>query len=239
MTPTIQRNQLVGDIVSVYSQASNVFKSYGIDFCCGGQRTVAEAAAKRKLNEAELLARLNQVCTEARPTWPLDWQQDDRKLAKLMAHITRNHHDFLRDELPVLRDFVDKVARVHGDDHPELLPLQRLYHQLTEELLAHIDKEEQLLFPAIQSAEAEGTGQALKLAIELLSALEAEHDGAGELLRRMREVTRDYTLPAGACRTYTLAFRKLEELEADMFTHIHLENNLLFPQITRWHAVMG
>ncbi|TYP76476.1 iron-sulfur cluster repair di-iron protein [Paenibacillus methanolicus] len=230
-TQTIQGGQLVGDIVAVYSQASNVFKTYGIDFCCGGQVTVAEAALKRKLNEEELLARLNQACTEARPSWPLDWQQDERKLTKLMAHITRNHHDYLRDELPVLRDFVDKVARVHGDDHPELLTLRNLYHQLAEELLTHIDKEEQLLFPAIRNAEAEDSGPALKLAQELLGTLENEHDGAGELLRRMREATRDYELPAGACRTYSLAFRKLEELEEDMFTHIHLENNLLFPQI--------
>ncbi|MFC4099338.1 iron-sulfur cluster repair di-iron protein [Paenibacillus xanthanilyticus] len=231
MTQTIQRNQMVGDIVSVYSQASNVFKTYGIDFCCGGQVTVAEAAVKRKLDEEELLARLNQACTEPRPSWPLDWQQDDRKLTKLMAHITRNHHDFLREELPVLRDFVNKVARVHGDDHPELLTLQRLYHQLAEELLAHLDKEEQLLFPAIRNAETEGSESALTVARELLDTLELEHDGAGDLLRRMREVTRDYELPPSACRTYSLAFRKLEELEEDMFTHIHLENNLLFPQI--------
>lgn len=231
MNQTIVGGQLVGDIVAVYSQAGNVFKAYGIDFCCGGQRTVAEAAAKRNIAQAEILEKLNAVCTAARPVWPLDWQQDERKLTKLMAHITANHHDFLREELPVLRDFVNKVARVHGEEHPELLLVQQLYGQLADELLTHIVTEERELFPAIRQAEEEGSTESLMRARELLESLEAEHDEAGELLRRIREATQDYALPTGACRTYTLTFRKLEELEEDMFTHIHLENNLLFPQL--------
>lgn len=233
MTMTIESGQRVGDIVAAYSQASNVFKELGIDFCCGGQRTLGEAVQKRKLDEQEVLTRLNKVCTEERPTWPLDWKNDDRKLTKLMAHIQSNHHDFLRSELPVLREFMKKVARVHGVDHPELLELERMYLKLSEELLEHVDKEERELFPAVRGAEAEGSAEALQTALDILNILEAEHDDAGELLRRMRETTSDYTLPTGACMTYTITFRKLEELEDDMFTHVHLENNLLFPELVR------
>ncbi|MBB3110945.1 iron-sulfur cluster repair di-iron protein [Paenibacillus phyllosphaerae] len=231
MNKVIGSEQRVGDIVSIYTQASNVFKAYGIDFCCGGQQTVAEAAKKKQLPEEELLTKLNEVCTAIRPAWPLDWQQDERKLAKLVAHITATHHQFLREELPVLRDFVNKVARVHGEEHRELLQLQQLYRELADELLEHLNKEEQQLFPAIIRAEAEGSDEAFTQARALLDTLEAEHEGAGELLQRMREVTEDYILPEGACRTYSLTFRKLEELEADMFTHIHLENSLLFPAL--------
>ncbi|MCR2804072.1 iron-sulfur cluster repair di-iron protein [Paenibacillus soyae] len=236
MTTVIQRDQRVGDIVAVYSQASNIFKELGIDFCCGGGRTLAEAVQKRKLDEGEVLSRLNKVCTEARPAWPLDWKQDGRKLTKLTEHITLQHHNFLRGELPVLRDFVNKVARVHGGEHPELVLLQGFYHRLSEELLAHLAKEEELLFPAILRAEAEGSEEALQDALRLLGTLEAEHDEAGDLLSRMRDATGGYALPDGACMTYSVTFRKLEELENDMFTHVHLENNLLFPALVEMKA---
>lgn len=231
MTTVIQSNQRVGDIVAVYSQASNIFKELGIDFCCGGGRTLAEAMHKRKLDEEQVLTRLNKICTEARPAWPLDWKQDDRRLTKLIEHITLQHHNFLRGELPVLRDFVDKVARVHGGEHSELILLQGYYHRLSEELMEHLVKEEELLFPAIRRVEAEGSEEALQAALHLLDALEAEHDQAGDLLGRMREATEGYALPEGACMTYSVTFRKLEELENDMFTHVHLENNLLFPAL--------
>jgi regulator of cell morphogenesis and NO signaling len=231
MITVIQSEQRVGDIVAQYTQASNVFKELGIDFCCGGKQTLYDAVRKRRLDEEEVLFRLNKVCTESRPAWPLDWKQDDRKLTKLTEHIILQHHDFLRKELPVLRDFVNKVARVHGEGHPELKELQVLYHQLSAELLEHLNKEEQQLFPAIRKAEEEGSASALLAALQILDTLEAEHDEAGDLLSRMRETTKGYMLPEEACMTYTITFRKLEELESDMFTHVHLENNLLFPAL--------
>ncbi|GBG11727.1 iron-sulfur cluster repair di-iron protein [Paenibacillus agaridevorans] len=231
MITVIQSEQRVGDIVAQYTQASNVFKELGIDFCCGGKQTLSDAVRKRRLDEEEVLFQLNKVCTESRPAWPLDWKQDARKLTKLTEHIILQHHDFLRTELPVLRDFVNKVARVHGEVHPELKELQVLYHQLSAELLEHLNKEEQQLFPAIRKAEEEGSASALLAALQILDTLEAEHDEAGDLLSRMRETTKGYMLPEEACMTYTITFRKLEELESDMFTHVHLENNLLFPAL--------
>lgn len=172
--------------------SSNIFKELGIDFCCGGQRTLSEAVQKRMLDEQAVLNRLNKVCTEERPTWPLDWRESEGKLKKLSEHIRSNHHDFLRSELPVLRDFVNKVARVHGDHHPELKELERLYLALSEELLEHVDKEDRKLFPAVRKAEEEGSAEALQAAIDILDVL-----------------------------------------EDDMFTHVHLENNLLFPELVR------
>jgi len=231
MSMTIEREQRVGDIVAAYSQASNVFKEHGIDFCCGGKQTLAEVARKKKLDEQELVNWLNQVCTVERPVWPLDWRDSKQKLTKLIEHIVHQHHDFLRRELPVLRDFVRKVARVHGADHPELITVEQLYVKLCEELLEHVDKEEKELFPVVRKAEEEGTAEALQAALNLVEELEAEHDGAGELLRLIRKATNDFVLPAGTCMTYTVTFRKLEELEDDMFTHVHLENNLLFPEL--------
>lgn len=167
--------------------------------------------------------------TEARASAETDWRA--APLGALLSRIVDMHHAYLRQELPLLSGFTNKIHRVHGDRHPELGALDQLFHALKAELDAHLDEEEQELFPLVAAYARLGAQEDLTHAIQALDGLESQHEAAGKLLAAMREVTGGYTLPPGACRTYTLTFQKLRELESDLFMHIHLENNILFPRL--------
>lgn len=225
----------IGDIVTAFPGASNVFKAYGIDFCCGGQRPLRHAVETQGLDGTELLSSLDEAYvfyqqrTQASVT---DWTT--APYGQLIDHIIAKHHDYLRNEMPALSQFVTKVLNVHGYHHPEVLPpLHRMFHQLKLELEQHLASEEQVVFPLIRAYEATGDQAKLREAIAEIDRLEDEHTGAGDLLKEMREVTSNYTLPEDACRTFTLTYEKLDELEEDMFQHIHLENNILFVRLAK------
>ncbi|WP_284641046.1 iron-sulfur cluster repair di-iron protein [Paenibacillus silviterrae] len=225
-----QATETVGSIVTAFPGASNVFKAHRIDFCCGGQRPLAEVLEQSGLSEQTVLQELEDAYDRAALR---ERQQDFRRYTRseLILHIVAVHHDFLRSELPLLGEFVEKIARVHGPSHKELIKLRSLYQQLREELEEHLLAEEERVFPMVRAYEATGDANTKEEALRAIDELESEHDKAGGLLREMRAVTVDYTLPEGACRTYTVAFQKLEQLEADMFQHIHLENNILFQSL--------
>ncbi len=221
----------IGEIVTEFPHTSNVFKAYNIDFCCGGNRSLSLAIRQQNLNEAEVLEQLNKVVQE---TLELKDSQTDWREAPfgtLINHIVSTHHAYLQKELPLLSDFTTKIFRVHGPIHPELGTLHKLFHSLKMELDQHLIKEEEIVFPLIKAYEEHPTPENLEKALAALNELEKEHEEAGNLLKEMRHVTGHYTLPEGACRTYTLTFQKLEELESDLFQHIHLENNILFPRV--------
>ncbi|MDQ1909914.1 iron-sulfur cluster repair di-iron protein [Paenibacillus sp. GD4] len=225
-----QATETVGSIVTAFPGASNVFRAHRIDFCCGGQRPLAEVLEQSGLSEQTVLQELEDAYERAALR---ERQQDFRRYTRseLISHIVTVHHDFLRSELPLLGEFVEKIARVHGPSHKELIELRALYQQLREELEEHLLAEEERVFPMVRAYEATGDAGTKEEALRAIDELESEHDKAGALLREMRAVTVDYTLPEGACRTYTVAFQKLEQLEADMFQHIHLENNILFQSL--------
>lgn len=137
----------------------------------------------------------------------------------------------MQKELPVLSEFVAKILRVHGAGHPELARVHQLFCELKMELEPHLIKEEEILFPLIKELEQNRSDAAREQVKRIIGELEREHSGAGGVLKELRSVTNDYMLPAEACRTYALSFHKLEELESDLFQHIHLENNILFPRV--------
>src|SRR5690606_17329065 len=215
-------SETVGEIVAAFPGAGNLMKKHKIAFCCGGYRPLSEDLRHKGIDEKKILEKQQQN---------VDWR--NAPLCDLIDHIVQKHHAYLLEELPLLSQFVTKIFRVHGGAHPELARLHRLFHQLKTDLEQHLVEEEETVFPLIKEAERAGTREAFQKASETLAKLEDDHSAAGELLREMREITDDYRLPEGACRTYTLTFRKLEELEADMFQHIHLENNVLFPRVSR------
>ncbi|MGA8943051.1 MAG: iron-sulfur cluster repair di-iron protein [Thermoactinomyces sp.] len=221
----------IGEIVSVFPGASNLFKQYQIDFCCGGNRTLSSALRQMGLNEETFLAELNEAYEKAnqRTNQDTDWR--NVSYADLISHIVNTHHGYLNNELPILSQFVTKILRVHGPNHPELASLHRAFHQLKMDLEQHLVSEEEILFPLILEYEKTGSVSALEKALQKIDELESEHDDAGNLLKEMRKITNQYTLPEGACRTYTLTFQKLEQLESDMFQHVHLENNIMFPRL--------
>ncbi len=225
-------NDTVGEVVAAFPGASNLFKQHTIDFCCGGNRTLSTVLRQLKLEEAEFLAALNEAYEQAnRMVVGTDWREAPYQ--ELIEHIVNKHHGYLVQELPLLSEFVTKILRVHGQGHPELSRLHQLFHQFKLELDRHMIDEEQSVFPKIKEYAETGSREALEQAVAAIDRLEAEHSGAGDLLRHMREATSDYSLPPEACRTYTLTFQKLEELEADMFQHVHLENNILFTRLAK------
>lgn len=221
----------VGEIVAEYPGAAKLFKRHGIDFCCGGGKPVSQALAASGIDSAAFLQELNESYQAYvnRGKGEKDWRAVP--LSSLVEHIVRAHHGFLRQGLPMLSNFVTKVARVHGGRHPELIALYQTFHRLRNELEGHMASEEQDLFPLILAYEKTGARADLDRALQTLEALEAEHEAAGNLLTAIRRTTNGFELPADACRTYTATYHELAELESDMFTHVHLENNILFPRL--------
>jgi regulator of cell morphogenesis and NO signaling len=210
-----------------------LMKEYGIDFCCGGNRTLSEALKQQQIDEKHFLEQLNQLYKQARQKQSQDVDFRQMPLGDLIDHIVQTHHAYLLKELPLLSEFVTKIFRVHGAAHPELAQLHKLFHQMKMDLEQHLVEEEEKVFPLIKEAEQSGTREAFRKAQETIAKMEEDHSAVGDLLKEMRAITNDYRLPEDACRTYTLTFQKLEELESDMFQHIHLENNVLFPRVDR------
>ena len=226
-------SETVGEIVAAFPGASNLMKEYGIDFCCGGNRTLSEALKQQQIDEKHFLEQLNQLYQQARQKQSQDVDYRQMPLGDLIDHIVQTHHAYLLKELPLLSEFVTKIFRVHGAAHPELAQLHKLFHQMKMDLEQHLVEEEEKVFPLIKEAEQSGTRDAFRKAQETIAKMEEDHSAVGDLLKEMRAITNDYRLPEDACRTYTLTFQKLEELESDMFQHIHLENNVLFPRVDR------
>jgi len=222
----------VGDIVARLPEAAAVFREARIDYCCGGKKTLGEALQKRGLDVQPFLDELNRLLSEA--TSPEDGRRADWRtepLSCLVDHIVRRHRAYLEHELPELAAAVTKLLRVHGDAHPELAELHRTFHELKADLEQHLFTEEKRLFPLVRRAESSGDAALYAEAARLIDELERDHENAGRKLAEMRDITRDYQLPADACRTYADTFARLDRLEADMHEHVHLENNVLFPRV--------
>lgn len=219
----------VGGIVAANPAASRVFEHFGIDYCCAGRVSLADAAASRGIRLEELIEALSRA---ERP--PLDQEPDwsSASMTALADHIEQKHHGLLRRELPRLRAMTTKVAAVHGGHHPEMVEVAEIFDSFADELEAHMLKEEHVLFPLLR--EFERTGQAPAGVEEgPIAGMIHEHDEAGQALRRMRELTADFTPPHDACATYRATLEGLEALERDMHRHVHKENSILFPMAVK------
>ncbi|OMF94366.1 iron-sulfur cluster repair di-iron protein [Paenibacillus sp. FSL R7-0333] len=225
--PGFTPEAMVRDIVLQFPKAADYFKAQRIDFCCGGAKPLAEAAAEKGLDPAAMVQELNKL-QEQHPVLEEDTAWNEASSEELVDYIVNKHHRYLREELPLISQNVTKVFRVHGEDSPHLGEMHRLFNMLREELLQHTAKEEESEFPKMLAYTQNPTEEGLAELRGLLHNLEAEHDGAGEILRELRRVTNNYTPPAHACTTYRLTYARLEELEGMTFEHVHLENNILF-----------
>jgi regulator of cell morphogenesis and NO signaling len=222
-------NTLVKDIVNELPKTSDIFKKFRIDFCCGGNIPLSQAIEEHGLNKDTLMNELKEVFEKySSIETDLDvWTKSDS--VTIIDHVISHYHRTSEEELSLLSPYVTKVSRVHGDSHPELLRVYELFYEFKKELMEHMAKEEEVVFPLIKQL-ADGTVENREEAINMIVELEKEHDHAGEILRQVRAVTSDYTLPVDACGTYTLVYKRLEELEGLTFMHVHLENNILFPR---------
>ena len=221
------RNQRIGEVVSILPQASEILKEYKIDFCCGGHRPLSEAITEQGLDEKEVLEKLDKAYEERRL---LNNKVDYRELSDsdLIDYIVSKHHAFLNKALPEISELTSTILRVHGPSHRDLFQVHKLFHNLKMELEQHLIKEEEILFPMIKKYEKDPSDELYKNFKEVTLETEEEHDGAGDILKELRRITSDYTVPEDGCGTYRRTFERLIELESDLFEHIHLENNILF-----------
>lgn len=235
MNPSpLQLNQTVGEIVREHYQTAQVFKKNRLDFCCGGKKTLQQACIDKNLEPKKLLTELEAAVATPEPIDAL--QYESWTASQLIEHIVATHHAFIRHLEPDLLELSAKVARVHGDKEPNLLAIHRIVQETMAELMEHLIKEEQILFPYIQSLDrAAQTGQTPPAAHfgvvqNPIRMMEHEHDFVGRQLEALRALTNDYLLPEIACNTWRVVWEMLEALENDLHLHIHLENNILFPK---------
>lgn len=219
----------VGAVVSKNYRTARVFSAYGIDFCCKGGISVAEACKVNQADTRKVLAALELIIDNDEVADP-DAVLHQLSNAAIIELIITRHHAYVRETAPVLEGYLLKIAHVHGERHPELLPLYQEFRLMHQSLLAHMEKEEQILFPRLVHWEQamQRTQEQAEVLLTPIGVMEDEHSIEGDRLRKMRQLTNDYTPPADACQTYRLAFRMLAEFEEDLHRHIHLENNLLF-----------
>jgi regulator of cell morphogenesis and NO signaling len=220
--------------------ATRIFEKLGIDYCCGGGKSLADACAKAGVAVDEVLGSLKGIKNSDEMSGSERWQM--ASLAALIAHIVEKHHTFTRLELARLEALLVKVCGVHGQNDPELFRIQKQFQELSRELEPHMLKEERVLFPyIIQMEEAAKNNRTLHAppfgtVRNPVKVMMAEHDAAGDILRQMREVSSDYTVPEDGCISYQTLYDALAALEADLHQHIHLENNILFPRAADMEA---
>ncbi|OPX89204.1 MAG: Iron-sulfur cluster repair protein YtfE [Pelotomaculum sp. PtaB.Bin104] len=225
-------SQKIGMIVTEFPKAADVFKEYKIDFCCGGDRPLITAIIEQGLNETEILDRVNNLYEKfANDLASKDKNWQEAPLGELIDHILNKHHAYLWAELPKISFLTTTILRVHGKNHPKLSKVHKLFHTIKMELEAYLTKEETIQYPAINKYENSSAEADLAEATGIIYELQEEHMGAGDILKELRIITNDYHVPADGCGTYQSTYAKLQEMESDLFQHIHLENNILFPRL--------
>jgi regulator of cell morphogenesis and NO signaling len=223
----------VKDIAVSSPAAARILEKAGVDYCCGGSRSLQDACAEAGVSAEEMLARLRASGEPARPE-DADWLS--APLGELTKHIRERHHGYVRGAIPRVRALLEKVKAKHGATRPEIALIEGLFLQLGQEMIAHMQKEEIVLFPYIERLELarrEGAKlerpffQTVRNPIQMMIN---EHDAAGDLAKQIRKASSGYATPADACASYQRLYSELLEFETDLHQHVHLENNILFPR---------
>lgn len=225
--PSLSTDTPVADLVIEDPARARVFERLDIDYCCGGDHSLAEACRKKNLDPDTVVQMLD-TAADADAGTSTDWSE--ASLGDLIDHIVSTHHDYLRRELPRLEDLLMQVTRAHGAHSPWLEPVLEIFQTLKLDLETHMMSEEERVFPSIRALETEnGTGEA-DLDEDGIEKMIGEHDDTGTALERLRELTDDYTPPEHACPKFRAAMDGLRELEEDTHRHVHKENHILFPR---------
>lgn len=224
--------QTLASIVSNNHNAVPVLEKYHLDFCCRGKRTLADACIEKGLSVETISSELNtSMIPEQRPRMPFT----EMNAEQLISYILIHHHFYVKQAMPTILAHLQKVAEKHGERFPYMVEVFRLFKEASEEMGLHMHKEEMILFPRIKEIEAViSMGQKREYTEGYIAGpvqvMEMEHDHAGDLLYKIRELTNIYTAPADACTTFRISLAELKEFEEDLHRHVHLENNLLFPK---------
>jgi regulator of cell morphogenesis and NO signaling len=224
----------LAQLVNSNHQAASVFEKYHLDFCCKGKRSLEQACLEQQLPVSQVTEELEKVFADNGKQEIIDF--DKMNLAQLCDYILQTHHAFVKNEMPQIYAYLQKVSSKHGERHPELYKIFQTFAAVKEEMEGHMRKEELVLFPRIKELQklADNENTNLQLSIGYLQSpitiMEQEHDHAGSLLNDIRVFSNDYTPPQDACTTYRLSFAALKAFELDLHQHVHLENNILFPK---------
>ncbi|MDH3300683.1 MAG: iron-sulfur cluster repair di-iron protein [Acidimicrobiia bacterium] len=218
----------LSELVTRRPDVAPVLEALGLDYCCGGTRSLTEACADAGLDVDEVVTRLSE---ESPADAPADWASLGP--AELVDHIEHIHHSYLGHALPRLSELLSRVIDAHAERHPELHDVRATFEELRRDLEPHLEKEEEILFPMIRELHAtQGESRFHSGSLQApIGVMRLEHDRAGELLARLRAQTSAYTPPSDGCASYQALYTGLAELEADTHLHIHKENNLLFPAV--------
>jgi regulator of cell morphogenesis and NO signaling len=224
----LNENMMVGSLVAKKPAYAFFFEKIGIDYCCKGKRTLKELCTEKNLDVVDVLDKLEQISATSPK---IDW--NIISLSDLMQHIVKKHHDYLREELPRLSAIIHKVAAKHGNIHSTLFELRETFEEFKADLLEHIEKEEKVVFPAIEDRVKNRKHSDLEEGNlkDYLTSLDFEHIEAGAVLEKINKLTDGYKQPAGACTTYLVMLSSLAFLEKDMHEHVHKENHILFSRI--------
>ncbi|HKV29107.1 MAG TPA: iron-sulfur cluster repair di-iron protein [Candidatus Acidoferrales bacterium] len=227
------------DIALANPTARQVLEDAGLDYCCGGGKSLHEACLHANVSSEEILNRLRE---NAKDTGPEDLNWMAAPLNELTRHICEKHHRYVREAIPRTRALSNKVVAKHGANHTELPDIGKLFAEVGREMIMHMQKEEQILFPYIdtlqQAANAHGSVEPpfFQTVKNPIHAMMQEHDAAGDLVRQIRVLSSEYTPPGDACTSFKALYEALREFEADLHQHVHLENNVLFPRAVELEA---
>ncbi len=235
----ITSDRTIGSIVAEDFRAASVFTRHGIDFCCKGGRTIEDVCSAKGIDPATLENEIR--VSLGRESAPVD-DPNTWSLTHLAEHIERVHHGYVSERTPVLQQYLGKLCKVHGGEHPELFDITREFDGCAGAMAAHMKKEELILFPFITRLELAKREQSAPPVPHFgtvenpVKMMLHEHDEEGERFRRIAALSNTYTPPADGCNTYRAAFALLQEFEQDLHRHIHLENNILFPKAVALEA---
>jgi len=230
---TLQENQIIGELVAQDYRTASVFKKHAIDFCCQGNRTIQDACTQEKIDSKTVIDELEYVLNSQRDStidyhsWPIDL---------LANYIEKKHHRYVEEKSSEIKPYLEKICRVHGNQHPELIEINRLFIAATEELAMHMKKEELILFPYIKKmviAKQQNstlTGSHFGTVKNPIQMMMDDHTNEGDRFRKIEELSNNYTPPQDACNTFNVTLFLLREFQTDLHLHIHLENNILFPK---------
>ncbi len=224
-------HKTVAEVVSENIKTAHIFKKYGIDFCCGGGITIDKACEKKNVDFSQIKEELLAVDDA-----PKAYDYNSWKLDFLIDHIINIHHTYVEESIPLILQYSNRVAEVHGHHYSEVIEINKLFTEVANELASHMKKEEIILFPYIKKLlatknEGEPLGTPPFGTVDNpIAMMEAEHESAGDIFKEIARLTNNYTPPENACNTFRALYAKLDEFEQDLHQHIHLENNILHPK---------
>lgn len=233
MTEDLNVQKSLGTLVAERPERSRVLERFGLDYCCGGKRSLSEACDQKGVSAIEVLKELYETDHETDKRRHLEAKADwtSSSMSQLVDHIEQTHHAYMKTEMQRLLQLANKVAEKHGGKRPVLIQLADVFAAFTEQMSLHMMKEDTVLFPMIKQLENATTLPEFHCGglVNPIRVMEFEHDEAGAVFNRIATLTNVYTLPEDACNSYRALFHGLQEMETDLHMHVHKENNILFP----------